>query len=114
MVVVTRMHLFSIIFQGIIAVTVPQLLKAKKVIAVVAGKDYATVCKNATEGKPGPANLPAFLQNHPDACLYMDKEASHLLKVSVMWCVSGPSLLLSLPLPQGTTTSWSSCDAIWR
>jgi hypothetical protein len=63
-----------------LAITITQLLKAKKVVAVAVGKDYATVCKNITEGNSGPMNLGAFLQSHADACLYMDKESAHLLK----------------------------------
>merc|ERR1711916_25582 len=66
-----------------IALSMQQIMKCKKVAAIVTTKKKAIAVKNTMESKPLPNKPASFLQKHPDSVLYVDKEAGSLLKSEI-------------------------------
>ena len=55
------------------------IMKAKKIIVIATGANKAEAVKGMLQG-PVTTDCPAsILQNHPDVCVFLDKEAASLL-----------------------------------
>jgi len=63
-----------------ISLTMPALLAARHVLAVVPERRKARAVREALEGPVTPQCPASILQRQAHACLYLDRESSALLK----------------------------------
>ena len=63
-----------------VSMSVKQVLKAKKILAVVPGPKKARAIKNCFEGPVSPLAPASILQTHANATIYLDKESAALLR----------------------------------
>lgn len=72
-----------------ITMGISTMLKAKKITLIAWGEDKAKSVKDVVEGQPSDAIPASWLQNHPNAQVYLDLNAAYdLTRISKPWLVT--------------------------